>query len=403
MINYGGIVYEKTAVTMAFLKDYLGEQEFDTGMQAYFTQWKYKHPQPADIQRVVEASTGKKLGWFFDDMINTTKKTDYKLCKAKAAKDPLSWTGQATSVTIKNKGEIIASFEVTAYKNDSIIGSNWFEGFKGKQKVLVHFIDFDKLRINSENNCPEYNQKDNSIKRKGLCKKSKPLKIQLLPGIDDPVRTQLCITPVIGYNLYNGFMAGLAIYNDPIPQKKFSYFLMPMYGTKDNDLAGMARAGFTLLPKWNKVQFIWFGASASHFAYDNQPSDLSYYKIVPEMVIKLRSRNPRSTIQSEIRLRNINIRMDSIKYVLSGDNNYTPANETVSYYVNRLTYSLVNTRKINPYNVSFVAEQGNRFLKASLEGAYLLSYNKLHKGLNARLFVGDFIYRAPANRPRFQF
>jgi hypothetical protein len=385
-INYGGIVYEKTAVTMAFLKDYLGENEFDKSMQDYFSQWKFRHPQPADLKSVMESSTGKKLSWFFDDLINTTKKTDYKLCKVKQVKDSLK-------IIIKNKGEIIAPFEVTAYKNDKILGSNWFEGFKGKKCVLVRFIDFDKLCINSENNCPEYNNKNNFIKAKGLFKKYKPLKIQLLPGIDDPLKTQISTTPVVGYNYYNGFLAGLAIYNNPIPQKRFSYFLMPMYGFKDNNLAGYARAGFTLLPKWNKLQLIWLGASASHFAYYNKPSDLTYYKIVPEIVIKLRNYNARSTIQSDIKLRNINIRMDSIKYVLSGDNNHVIANETVSYYVNQLAYSLVNKRSINPYNISFIVEQGNRFLKASLEGAYKLSYNQARKGLNVRLFFGDFIYR----------
>ena len=72
-MNYGGIVYGKTAICFDYLMAYLGEALMDKCMQTYFHRWKYKHPQPKDLRAVFEEVTGKDLSWFFDDIINTTK------------------------------------------------------------------------------------------------------------------------------------------------------------------------------------------------------------------------------------------------------------------------------------------------------------------------------------------
>lgn len=260
--------------------------------------------------------------------------------------------------------------------------------------MLVHFIDCDELRINSENNCPEYNQKNNYSKTKGILRKSKPLKIQLLPGVDDLQKAQICTTPVLGYNRYNGLMPGIAIYNDPIPQKKFSYFMMPMYGISDKSLAGYARTGFTLLPECSKLQMIWLGASASQFSYSNDPFALKFTKLAPEILIKLKNKDPRSTLVKEIRFRNININKEVVEYSqLSDSGHYEPSKVNLSYYVNQVSFSLDEKRKINPYSFSFVAEQGDKFLKTSVEGNYKLSYNRQNKFLSIRAFFGGFVYQ----------
>ena len=295
-------------------------------------------------------------------------------------------------------------FSVSAYRNDSLIGTEWFDGFNNRKKdVLLHFNDFDELRLNSENNCTEFNRKNNFIRTIGLFKKTKPLKIQFLPGIDDPLRSQLCMTPVAGYNYYNGFMPGLALYNNPVPQKKFSYFLMPMYGITNHSLAGIAKSGFTLLPESKKVQLIWIGITYSHFAYSSDESfNLEYSRLVPEVLIKLKSNNFRSKTQSEIRFRSVNISKDFVKYYFS-EGKYLHSKDVNSYYVNWLAYTLSDSRKINPYRINIVAEQGDKFLKASLEGNYRISYNKPHKGFELRSFFGGFVFREFPVKDDFRF
>lgn len=391
LANYGGIVYEKTAVMLEYLFQYLGESRFDKAMQQYFEQWKFKHPQPKNLQNIMETATSEQLNWFFDDLINTNKKLDYKICSFK--------NGNAT---VKNKGQIETPFSLHIGDYET-----WYQGFKGRKTFSVAHIqltDKTTIQITPNANALEYNSKNNSIKTKALFRKVKPLKIQMLPGIDDPDVSQICITPLFGFNRYNGFMPGLTAYNNPVPQKKFSYFIMPLYGTKNNSFAGTVKTGFTLLPKWNNIQLIWLGASYSHYAYCDKPFNLGYSRFIPELLIKIKNKNPRSAIFSDVRIRNFNICKDIVKYTLSSDNTgWLHLKGNSAYYVNQITFSLNNKRNINPYNINITGEQGDKFMKISSEAAYKITYNEHSKGLDIRAFFGGFIYKKFPIQEDFRF
>jgi hypothetical protein len=49
-MNYDVVAYHKTADWMQLLQKQLGETEFRNRMHAYFNEWKFKHPQPADFK-----------------------------------------------------------------------------------------------------------------------------------------------------------------------------------------------------------------------------------------------------------------------------------------------------------------------------------------------------------------
>jgi hypothetical protein len=383
--SYGGIVYEKTAVVFQYLFNYLGEERFDNAMQQYFSEWKYKHPYPSDLQKVFETSTGEDLDWFFTDMINSDKKLDYKICSFK--KDVIK---------IKNKGKINAPFSLLI--NDK---ETWMPGFNGTETdTVTALLQSPKAtaQINFNTDALEYNLKNNSSRNYGLFRKSKPLKIQLLPGLDDPDYMQCCITPVCGYNVNNGCMPGLAFYNNPIPQKKFSYFLLPMYGTKNNTFNGIAKIGYMILPENSFIQYIYTGLSASKFTYFYDSLSLNYTKIAPEICIRLKNLDINSGIQKEIRIRNVNILKDDFDY-----SEGAPKVKNIQYYVNEISYSLSNKRKINPYNLLLKVEQGNKFVKSSFEGNYRITYNKVRKGLDIRFFTGAFLYSDSPNDNDFRF
>ena len=90
--NYDVIVYGKTMLIFNYLKAYLGTATFDRIMKKYFDNWKYKHPQPEDLRKLFETETGKNLSWFFDDLLKTDKKIDYKISKV----DKPNASGQKT-------------------------------------------------------------------------------------------------------------------------------------------------------------------------------------------------------------------------------------------------------------------------------------------------------------------
>lgn len=69
---YGLITYLKTAVWMYYLEMNVGKENLDRAMQAYFREWKFKHPQPSDLKAVLERELQRDMTPFF----NLLKKED---------------------------------------------------------------------------------------------------------------------------------------------------------------------------------------------------------------------------------------------------------------------------------------------------------------------------------------
>ncbi len=70
-INYGLIVYAKASMWMKKLEAYLGTADFDKAMRAYYSEWKFRHPYPADFKASVEKTTGKSIDELFKQLYTT--------------------------------------------------------------------------------------------------------------------------------------------------------------------------------------------------------------------------------------------------------------------------------------------------------------------------------------------
>ena len=63
--EYGLVSYVKTALWMHILEASIGWDKVELAMHNYFNKWKFKHPQPEDMQAAFEDATGTKLDKFF--------------------------------------------------------------------------------------------------------------------------------------------------------------------------------------------------------------------------------------------------------------------------------------------------------------------------------------------------
>jgi len=70
-MDYGLVIYAKTAVWMHVMEENIGRDQLTKGMHAYFSAWKFKHPYPEDMQASLEQSTGSTLNQFFS-MLHST-------------------------------------------------------------------------------------------------------------------------------------------------------------------------------------------------------------------------------------------------------------------------------------------------------------------------------------------
>ncbi|MFZ5518777.1 MAG: M1 family metallopeptidase [Candidatus Zhuqueibacterota bacterium] len=75
--SYGVNSYQKPALMLLTLQNYLGPDMMKKIMQTYFERWKFKHPTTGDFFAVAEEIYGQDLDWFFDQAFFSNRVLDY--------------------------------------------------------------------------------------------------------------------------------------------------------------------------------------------------------------------------------------------------------------------------------------------------------------------------------------
>jgi len=71
------LVYSKTTSMLFALEAVLGRSVVVEGMQTYFKRFLFQHPYPEDFVKVLEQVSDRRLDWFFEQWLNTTRQLDY--------------------------------------------------------------------------------------------------------------------------------------------------------------------------------------------------------------------------------------------------------------------------------------------------------------------------------------
>ena len=102
---YGSAAYSKGSVFLSQLQYIVGKNVLDRGMKRYFNTWKFKHPTPNDLKRIMEKESGLELDWYWEYWVNSVKTIDYGI------KSVIDHNG-STHVTLERKGEMIMPIEL---------------------------------------------------------------------------------------------------------------------------------------------------------------------------------------------------------------------------------------------------------------------------------------------------
>ncbi|MFN5295073.1 MAG: M1 family metallopeptidase, partial [Flavobacteriales bacterium] len=279
-LNYGGIVYKKTALAFNYLMQYLGEDMMNRCMAAYFEAWKFKHPSPADIEAVFEATSGKNLDWFFQELIPSTLHVDY-------AVKGLRKTDSGYSVKVCNRGDIASPFSIEVSRNGNEKSLAWNDGIEPGKSTRINLAaeKGDRIRVNSVTGIPEYNRNNNNLHTDGLFHTLEPTTLKVLSSIDNPETSQLFWIPLVGWNEYNKWMLGVNLHNRTIPRKNFQWSISPMYSFYTGSINGLGSIEYNN-GSWSG------GVNARRFAhssltYTNETAVLTYDVINPYIQAKL--------------------------------------------------------------------------------------------------------------------
>jgi hypothetical protein len=370
-MNYGAVVYGKTAAEFQYLHGYFGEEKFNTIMQDYFNTWKFRHPYPDDLQKIFEEHSGKNMSWFFDDIVKTTKKIDYKISRFKNGK-----------VLIKTKQQIQGPVSICGLYGDSVVFEKWVDGFEGRKWVDVPANDeINKLKIDCKGDIPELHRSNNTLRTKGIFRKVKPLKFRIISPVENPEYTSINLFPVIGWNNYNKFMLGGVLYSSPVPSPRLEYQIMPVYSFGSGDLAGMGKIRYNILP-YNKIfRKISVYLAGRQYAFENKKG--SYYqKLALGADFYFRKKDLKRKVSGFVNLE-VSEATDLNSLLTSGEYSYK------TYYSGRYHY---NNNVHLPFEFTVSFDGSDDFLKSSLTLNYHIPYS-YKKGLDIRFFGGAFLFR----------
>jgi hypothetical protein len=69
--------YDRVALTLRTLQNYLGAETMARALRAYADRWRFRHPSVKDFIQTVEEVSGQKLGWFFEQFFFGSNLVDY--------------------------------------------------------------------------------------------------------------------------------------------------------------------------------------------------------------------------------------------------------------------------------------------------------------------------------------
>jgi hypothetical protein len=127
---YERTAYSKGAVFLGQLSYIVGKEKVFEILQAYYNEWKFKHPLPNDLRRIAERISGIQLQWFLTDWTQTTNTINYSIDAVEEAPD-------GTTIRLKRKEVMPMPLEILIqYKNG---------------EVELHYIPISLMRGEKEN------------------------------------------------------------------------------------------------------------------------------------------------------------------------------------------------------------------------------------------------------------
>jgi hypothetical protein len=368
--NYSNIIYYKTGKAFNMLRNYLGDQLFDSLMHEYYAEWGNRHPYPDDLRKIFENGSGRDLSWFFDDLLGTTKRIDYKVIRLKD-----------DSILVKNKGNMAPPFPVTGSMKDSDVFRKWSEGFTGMKWIRLPDEDYTSVKINKEHTVPEIYYLNNNIRKQGLFRRSDQVSPRLLYSLEDPDQVSVMYTPLLNWNKSDGLMLGLALNNGSLLEKHFEYTLIPFFRFKDAGISGKGKLEYNIFP-YNSfirktslsLEGIKFGASEIR----------NYHAVKAGVDIFFRDRHLVNQVFQRVYGKVIQA---SDLFMLLQDQS------SQGRYFLQTGYTLDRMLPVNTYSFEAGLESGKHYQKAAATLNYRYSYPGRNNGLDVRLFAGAMLNR----------
>ncbi len=382
-MNYGIDVYNKTNLMMRWLEHYMDSANFDAGMKEYFATWKFRHPYPEDFMAIMKKHTAKNIDWFLDQGLRTEHPVDFKISAVEVGE-------KTTNVWVTNNTDFYGPVGINAMVGDSVVAYIWSAPFTGTTSLTIPNSNWSALTI--DKSIPDYRTTNNMYRRSALFHNS-GFGMHMLTAINQNYSSKVYFAPALGYNQYDGIMAGLVFHDFTVPEHRFKFAVAPMYGFNSGTLVGMGSLGYTFhstgifREPLLQVDMRTFHDNHSPFGATPDPGGfLNYTKIAPSLTLEFAHAHL-STVRHEILFKFYHINEQTISW--RTDSSLAVGNQNKVYGL--IAFSHKNNRTYNPFGYKTEIQAGADFAKINVEGNVRIDYNQKNKSMFVRGYFGKFI------------
>ncbi len=383
-MNYGTMVYMKTALVMDQVEAFLGTAVMDSCLQAYYRTWAFHHPAPDDLRRVFEQVSGRDLGWAFDGLLGSRAKVDVKAVRLRG-----------NELRYRIKGGVATPFPVTGL-GEGWQGTVWVSPDSTGRTRLPAAAD--RVRIDAGQRTLDIDRRNNSVRARGLLRRWATPRLAPLLGLEREDRRSTWWAPALAWNAHDGLMAGIALHNATYPMQRLEWAVAPLYGFRSERPGGGARLMWhhdrlTRGPIGN----IHAGIAVRSAAL-SAPSPLqrSHLRLAPELTVDLRSDPARRKAAHALRLRSVVLRRR-----LQGMQGDTLAiDRTDEDIFHGLAYRMTGRKPLAPRTLEVDLTHHAAFTRLSVELRQAFVYDPRGHRVALRLFAGHFLRKEVARMDR---
>ncbi len=362
-LNYEAITQAKTFLSLSHLEAYCGKRNFRRSMNRFYLENRNNpNTSSKDLKSAFKFFVFRDLDWFFESLVKTDQEHDYQILKT-------DYCSTVSTATIVNNKTLAIPFSLTGYKDGEEVITEWFEGHTGKKSLQTYHDKFDKVVLNKHRTAPEYSQKNNSIRTKGILKRVEPVRLQFFNSFENPSKSQIYWMPAFNYNNYDKLLLSVQLHNRSVAfvRKPFEYRLEPEYSTGTNTLTGSFSSLWNFTPSKGPFHRV---STGFYTRYNHYAEDLGFFRFSPSLNLFFRRNYAESNVLQRLRFRGIVLQQEELQDIddLNSPRNYD------GYNLASVTYTLENINLLKPITLVSDFQIGSEYslLSSSLDLRWML-------------------------------
>jgi len=379
--NYGCMVYSKSALVFDHLMAYIGDDAMKRCLNAYYDEWKFKHPQPQDVRKAFERESDKDLNWIFGGLLSTDVKFDAKALRLKNG-----------LLEVKSNVPLEIPVPYTRYVEGVANDSSWLKINEGR--LLAETLteaDRIKIRIDAANRTLDINRRNNSVRSHGLFRRWAPLQFKWLLGVEQDDKRTVYYTPIPAWNANDGWQLGLAAYNTTFPSQRTEWVVAPLYGLASERWGGAARIEHHFDRMRSRLfQNITLGVSGRSATELREADALGWYdKVSPYIHFDMKRDPLTKPWHHRISLHGVHLHRGGEYRLADGE----MARVSTERFYTEFQYRAEDKSKLHRSLIMPTVTHEHDFLRASLEVRQAFALNDRNDEIRFRLFAGGFLWK----------